>query len=158
FFPSCMATAFKFTGFGAAAYQTMLDQVLQEAGSLDDPVAVMLAQQLVFVHLRIAQLQASAAEAKGTEAIKIVNAAAERIGEVGGESRRGHRQPVCYRASNGQTLNVLGAAGLLGPQGSRRPALVRRPRVGYQTKLREAWLDLRSLVPLGTPSAIPRPV
>src|SRR5262249_17469776 len=97
FFPSCMATALQFTGFGAAAYQTMLDQALKEAGSPDDPIAVMLAQQLVFVHLRMAQLQASAAEAKSTEAIKILNAAAARLL---GEFRRTalvlrfYRQPI----------------------------------------------------------------
>ena len=79
-FPSLMATALAFDNlFEAPAYKTVLEQVLREAGDPDDPVAVMMVQQLVLAHFRIAQLHASAGQAQGLEGIKILNSAAARM-------------------------------------------------------------------------------
>jgi hypothetical protein len=75
-----MATALAFDNlFEAPAYKTVLEQILREAGDPDDPVAVMMVQQLVLAHFRIAQLHASAGQAQGLEGIKILNSAAARM-------------------------------------------------------------------------------
>jgi hypothetical protein len=78
--PSMLATALGMDHhFTAAGYRAFLDRVRKDAGNPTDPVEVMLLEQLVMAHYRAAQLQASAGQAQGLEAVRLYNAAAARL-------------------------------------------------------------------------------
>lgn len=79
-FPALMADALRLDAlFETPSYKILLDRLLQEAGAPDDPIEVMLVQQLALAHYRVAQLHARAGHAEGLEAVKILNAAACRL-------------------------------------------------------------------------------
>ena len=79
-FPILMADALGYSSaFNPHAYKLYLDKLLEDAGNPDDPIEHMMIEQLALAHFRIAQLHASAGQAKGIEAAKIYNAAAARM-------------------------------------------------------------------------------
>lgn len=80
FIASCMAEAMGLNNtISVAGYQAHLDRLIKEAGDPKDPIEVMMIEQLVLAHFRIAALQVDAAQAKSTEATKILTAAAARL-------------------------------------------------------------------------------
>ena len=62
----------------AGGIKTYLDQLLEDAGRPQDPVAVMLLQQLTIAHFRLGELHARAGQATG-ENCKLLNAATSRL-------------------------------------------------------------------------------
>ena len=79
-FPALMADALGYENvFDGRAYKLYLEQLIQEAGTPNDPIERMLLEQLALAHFRIGQLQVSAGRSKGTEATKIYNSAACRL-------------------------------------------------------------------------------
>lgn len=69
----------------AAAWRTFLDRLLKDAGNPSDPIEIMMIEQLVMAHFRVAQLNARAQDAQNVEAAKVFAAAAARMT---GEFRR----------------------------------------------------------------------
>jgi hypothetical protein len=84
FVPICMATALATGGhFDPPAFRCYLDGLLNDAGNPTHPLQKMLIEQVVFAHLRLADLHVQAAAAKTTEAIKILNGVCARmLGEI----------------------------------------------------------------------------
>jgi hypothetical protein len=79
-FPSLMATALGLDKFFTShAYKVFLERLVEDAGNPQDPVEVMMLEQLALAHFRIGQLHASAGQAKGIEAAKIYNAVTARM-------------------------------------------------------------------------------
>jgi hypothetical protein len=81
---SHMAAALGMGGqIGTDAFRVYLARLKHDLGNPADPVLEILIEQLAFAHLRLARLHGQAAEAKGTETVKVTNAACSRLmGEV----------------------------------------------------------------------------
>jgi hypothetical protein len=77
--PASLATAIRIDQVGPNGYRAYLDLLMKEAGNPTDPIEVMMLEQLVMAHLRIAQLHGSAGQAQGIEAVKILCSAAARL-------------------------------------------------------------------------------
>lgn len=75
---TCMGKVFG-DEFGSCAFKAYRDNVLEAAGQPVDPVEVMLVEQLLLAHHRIADLHTQATNAKTTEAAALYNAAAVRL-------------------------------------------------------------------------------
>lgn len=97
-FPAMMAAALGLDQFaGPNGFRAHLDQLLKDAGNPSDPIERMLIEQFAFAHLRIVQLQVSAAKATNPELVKAYNGAASRLlGELRrlALSLRSYRQPI----------------------------------------------------------------
>lgn len=69
--------------FATDDFRVYLARLKADLGHPADPVLDILVEQLAFAHLRLARLHGQAAEATGTETIKVTNAACSRLmGEV----------------------------------------------------------------------------
>jgi hypothetical protein len=79
-FPLLMAQAVGHSSLiDGSACRVFLERLLAEAGNPADPVERMLLEQLAVAHFRTAQLHVLAGQAKGTEAVKLLTAAAARL-------------------------------------------------------------------------------
>ena len=77
--PASMATAIRIDQVSASGYRAYPDRLLQDAGNPTDPIEIMMLEQLVMAHFRIAQLHGSAGQAQGIEAVKMLSSAAARL-------------------------------------------------------------------------------
>jgi hypothetical protein len=93
--PAQLATAIRIDQVGPSGYRAYLDQLIKDAGHPTDPIEVLMLEQLVMAHFRIAQLHGSAGQAQGIEAVKMLSAAAARLL---GEFRRTALAIRAYRA------------------------------------------------------------
>jgi hypothetical protein len=100
-FPAAMAAAIPVANdVGTAAFKVYRDGLMKEAGSPTDPVEIMLVEQLILAHHRVAQLHAQAEKCKIVEEAKVYMMAAVRLT---GELRRlalalsQYRQPIPRR-------------------------------------------------------------
>jgi hypothetical protein len=92
-FPACMSLALGLDGqVGPSGYRAYLEQLLKD---VRDPIERMLIEQLALAHFRLAQLHGDAGQAKGVEAVKILNSVAARML---GELRRTALAIRLYRA------------------------------------------------------------
>ena len=104
---STMGLSNLFTSNGFRAY---LAEFLRDAGATEDPIEVMLLQQIALAHFRVGGLHAQAAETARCEAAKVYNAAAVRLL---GELRKTVVALQDYRQARG-TRRVKGSAGKAG--------------------------------------------
>ena len=75
-----MATTIKLDStFNHAAFHEYIEQLFAEAGNPDDPVERMMLEQLALSHFRVGDLSILASNAKGVEAVKILNSATARL-------------------------------------------------------------------------------
>jgi hypothetical protein len=78
-----MADALGMAQFDVHACRAYLDRFVADAGGTRDPVERVLLEGLAFAHLRLADLQSNAAQAKSIEAAKAYTSAAARLlGEI----------------------------------------------------------------------------
>lgn len=77
--PAALATAIRINEISASGYRAYLDSLLLDAGNPTDPIEIMMLEQLVMAHFRIAQLHGSAGQAQGIEAVKMLSSAAARL-------------------------------------------------------------------------------
>lgn len=96
-FPALMATALNLDRFfDANAYKIYLANVLRDLGEPADPLEQLLVEQACLLHFRAAQVHASAGQANGLEATRLLNAAAARLV---GELRRTVLSVKAYRSA-----------------------------------------------------------
>jgi hypothetical protein len=78
--PASMTDAFATSSsISPHGFRIYLDRVLEDSGNPKDPLKRMLIEQVVFMHLRLAELHVQAAQAKTLEGIKILNTVCSRI-------------------------------------------------------------------------------
>ena len=100
-FPAAMAAAIPLTKeIDSAAFKVYRDRLLQDAGSPTDPIEIMMVEQIMLAHHRVAQLHIKAEEARTVDEFKVYSTAATRLL---GEMRRSalalkqYRQPTPNR-------------------------------------------------------------
>lgn len=79
FLPSALHSIINLEDIGPLGAKAHVENFIRNAGSPADPVEGLLLQMLLLVHHRLVRLHEHAARATGTEAIKILNAAAARL-------------------------------------------------------------------------------
>lgn len=120
-FPACFSSVVGAENVEATGAKVYLNSFVRDAGDPTDPIELILLQQMLMVHHRVAQLHARAEAATGPEHLKILNGAATRLlGELRrlALAIRQYRSPVSPRqfsvvhqqnvvAAGKQTVNYL---------------------------------------------------
>lgn len=78
-FPACFSSIVGTENVEALGAKVYLNSFVRDAGEPTDPIELILLQQLLMAHHRVAQLHAKAEGATSPEAVKILNAAASRL-------------------------------------------------------------------------------
>ena len=78
-FPACFSSVVGTENVEAMGAKVYLNSFVRDAGEPTDPIELILLQQLLMAHHRVAQLHARAEGVTSPEAVKILNAAASRL-------------------------------------------------------------------------------
>lgn len=78
-FPACLSSVVGAETVEAPGAKVYLNSFIRDAGEPTDPIELILLQQLLMAHHRVAQLHARAEGVTAPEAVKILNAAASRL-------------------------------------------------------------------------------